>query len=107
VKCGAWLSDIGAETKPIQPDGSKHQGDTDESSLEQRVLSLMAQGRKIEAIKLYRQETCAGLKEAKDAVEALAAKHGIRAQRSGCAGTACLLLVVIVAVWLSLALTMV
>jgi hypothetical protein len=41
--------------------------------------------RKIEAIKLYREQTDLGLKEAKDAVEALAAKHGIKPQQSGCA----------------------
>jgi ribosomal protein L7/L12 len=40
-------------------------------SLEGRVLALVHDGRKIEAIKLYRDLTGAGLKEAKDAVEAL------------------------------------
>jgi hypothetical protein len=37
-----------------------------------RVGDLVAQGRKIEAIKVYRQATGVGLKEAKDAVERLA-----------------------------------
>jgi ribosomal protein L7/L12 len=40
-------------------------------SLSGRVLALVRDGRKIEAIKLYRDITGAGLKEAKDAVEAL------------------------------------
>jgi ribosomal protein L7/L12 len=40
-------------------------------SLDGRVLALVREGRKIEAIKLYRNVTGAGLKEAKDAVEAL------------------------------------
>ncbi|CDR05549.1 ribosomal protein L7/L12 [Streptomyces iranensis] len=35
----------------------------------ERVLALVRQGKKIEAIKVYRQLTDAGLKEAKDAVE--------------------------------------
>jgi Ribosomal protein L7/L12 C-terminal domain len=35
------------------------------------VLSLLAAGKKINAIKLYRQETGVGLKEAKDAVETM------------------------------------
>jgi ribosomal protein L7/L12 len=39
------------------------------------VMDELAVGRKIEAIKLYRQATGAGLKEAKDAVEALAKRH--------------------------------
>jgi large subunit ribosomal protein L7/L12 len=33
------------------------------------IVSLLKQGRKIEAIKLYREQTGLGLKEAKDAVE--------------------------------------
>ena len=41
------------------------------NSLDGCVLALVRGGRKIEAIKLYRDVTGAGLKEAKDAVEAL------------------------------------
>jgi ribosomal protein L7/L12 len=53
------------------------QEETDDAStshpntLDGRVLALLRDGRKIEAIKLYRDITGAGLKEAKDAVEAL------------------------------------
>lgn len=55
------------------------------SDPDQRILQLLAAGQKIAAIKLYREQTNAGLKEAKDAVEALAAQHGIVAQQqSGC-----------------------
>jgi len=36
------------------------------------VLELMQRGRKIDAIKLYREEHGVGLREAKEAVEALA-----------------------------------
>jgi len=43
----------------------------DSNSLDGRVLALLTDGRKIEAIKLYRDVTGAGLKEAKDAVESL------------------------------------
>ncbi|EXU64883.1 hypothetical protein Z951_28340 [Streptomyces sp. PRh5] len=35
----------------------------------ERVMDLVRQGKKIEAIKVYRELTDAGLKEAKDAVE--------------------------------------
>jgi ribosomal protein L7/L12 len=55
-------------------------------SLEGRVLALVRARRKIEAIKLYREQTGLGLKEAKDAVEALAIKHGINPKGAGCAG---------------------
>jgi large subunit ribosomal protein L7/L12 len=37
--------------------------------LSPRVADLLARGKKIEAIKVYREETGVGLKEAKDAVE--------------------------------------
>jgi len=41
------------------------------------VLQELEQGRKIQAIKLYRQQTGVGLKEAKDAVEELARQRGL------------------------------
>ncbi len=55
---------------------SSAEGDADSAAaepqtLDGRVLALLRNGRKIEAIKLYRDITGAGLKEAKDAVEAL------------------------------------
>jgi hypothetical protein len=57
-----------------------------EGDLEQRVLALLQGGKKIEAIRIYREQTSVGLKEAKDAVEALARKHGIVSKGAGCAG---------------------
>lgn len=42
-----------------------------EGDLEGAVLELLAAGRKIEAIKLYREHTGTGLREAKDAVETI------------------------------------
>lgn len=38
------------------------------------VMALLAAGRKIEAIKVYREATGVGLKDAKDAIEAMAAR---------------------------------
>ena len=66
-----------------------------DSSLESEIVSLLQGEKKIEAIKLYRQRTGTGLKEAKDAVEAIAANHGIVAPRgSGCLGVILLLLAI-------------
>ena len=65
-----------------------------QSASEEQVLSLMRQGHKIEAIKVYRAATNCGLKDAKDAVESLAAKHGIVARGAGCASVILFLLVV-------------
>lgn len=41
------------------------------ADVERQVRELLGQGRKIEAIKIYREATGLGLKEAKDAVEAM------------------------------------
>ena len=53
------------------------------------LLNLLDRGQKIEAIKLYRERTGAGLKQAKEAVEALAARQGLPARQ----GAGCLALV--------------
>ncbi|MGD0515905.1 MAG: ribosomal protein L7/L12 [Thermoguttaceae bacterium] len=55
-------------------------------SLEEQVLGLMRASKKIEAVKLYREMTGAGLKEAVDAVEDLAKEHNITSSKTGCAG---------------------
>jgi ribosomal protein L7/L12 len=72
----------------------------DPTSLEGQVLTLMRDQKKIWAIKVYREKTGVGLKQAKDAVEALAAKHGISTQ-TGCAGMVLLLVAIstIIGMW--------
>ena len=55
-------------------------------ALEGQIVSLLEKGRKIKAIKLYRNQTGAGLKEAKDFVETLAADYDISPKKAGCAG---------------------
>jgi hypothetical protein len=67
-------------------------------TLEADVLELMKAQQKLQAVKLYRQQTGVGLKESKDFVEALAAKHGIAAGGSGCAGMVLLMIVASAAV---------
>jgi hypothetical protein len=81
--CGARVPAVATEQKA---EGSP-------SALEEQVLPLLRQGRKIEAIKVYRAATNCGLKEAKDAVEALAAQHGIVARGAGCASAILFLLI--------------
>jgi hypothetical protein len=59
---------------------------------ETQILDLMVEGQKIAAIKLYRERIPSGLKEAKDAVEELAARHGITTPtKAGCLGVLVLL----------------
>ena len=64
--------------------------------LEAELLRLLQEGQKIEAIKHYREWTGAGLKDAKDAVEALAARHGIVAKSAGCLSMLALCLILAV-----------
>ncbi len=54
------------------------------SSTDQDIVALLHEGRKIEAIKLYREQAGGGLRDAKLAVDALAREHGIEvAGKSG------------------------
>ena len=64
-------------------------GRTIDPAWEAELTSLLERGQKIEAIKLYRQHHDVGLKEAKEAVERVAAEHGIiRQSGAGCLGAA-------------------
>jgi len=103
--CGTWIEQAVPSVSASQGQESGPASDEpapDPNCLEGQVLSLMHGQEKIKAIKLYREQTGAGLKQAKDAVEALAAKHGI-SQGKGCAGMVLLMVVVstiiVVGVW--------
>ncbi len=50
-------------------------GTTTDQDLSAAVISAIQSGRKIEAIKILREESGMGLKEAKDAVEAYQRRH--------------------------------
>lgn len=71
----------------------------------QEILEAIFSGQKIQAIKLYREATRLGLKEAKDFVDALEGRLRMEqpesfrasAQSSGCAAAAAAVLVLIVA----------
>jgi hypothetical protein len=56
------------------------------ADLEQQVRALLDDGQKIAAVKLYKDQTGVSLLEAKQAVESLAARHGLETQRGGCLG---------------------
>jgi len=77
-RCGAPLlkADVPPTAASAAPD----------SSLDAQVLSIAATGGKIAAIKWHREQTGQGLKESKDAVEALLRRHNVAPAKSGCAG---------------------
>lgn len=52
---------------------------TTPNELDEQILDLCRQGKKLEAIKLYRDSTDKGLKESKDYVDQLARAHGVSA----------------------------
>ncbi len=54
--------------------------------LEAELLRLLDGGRKLEAVKLYKDRMGVPLIEAKQAVESLAANHGLVPERAGCLG---------------------
>ena len=60
-------------------------GATDDD-FERELLQLLRAGQKIQAIKRHRERTGMGLKDSKDYVEALAARHGIAPAKAGCFG---------------------
>jgi ribosomal protein L7/L12 len=63
------------------------------ADLKADVWALLQDGQKIQAIKFYRERTGCGLKQAKDAVEAVGREHGV-VPKAGCLGVIllCLLL---------------
>ncbi len=65
-----------------------------DAAIEDHIISLLEGGRKIAAIELYRRQTGASLKDAKDFVEALAAKTDISPKAAGCAGMVLLMIAV-------------
>jgi ribosomal protein L7/L12 len=70
--------------------------DESENAIHQTLVSLLKQGRKIDAIKVYREVTESGLKESKDAIESIAARHGLSgSQRIGCLGVIFFALVIL------------
>lgn len=77
-----------AEGSPLMVREKPEPGD-----YEAEVLRLLSEGRKIQAIKLYRERMGVGLKDSKEAVEALAKRHGVAATGSGCLGVLLLLAV--------------
>ncbi len=84
-RCGAWLTTEPVTDRPV-PTRERIGGMElpPRDTIEGRVLRLLQQGQKIPAIKLYREETGAGLKEAKDAVETLGRQYGLKCDASGC-----------------------
>lgn len=101
-KCGAALGREGTAIPPRSIPAAAAPP-PEESPFETQILELLKRNELIPAIKLYREQTGRGLKESKDAVESLAARHGIAPPpRAGCAGMLvlmCLLTMIVATTW--------
>jgi len=75
------------------PDGDSASSLSDEQR--DRIIELLTAGQKLHAVKHYRDATGAGLKQAKDAVEAIADEHGIESVKTSGCGTAVFACVVV------------
>ena len=96
---GAGLADAKNAVEALERAGSLPPRESVDSSFEDKILSLMKQGKKIGAIKLYREKTGVGLKEAKDFIEALAAdQHIVAASKSGCLGVVLFMMAILLVV---------
>lgn len=90
---GADLATAKEAVEALEPTNPLAAGEAIDPDLEAEIIGLLQGLKKIEAIKLYRERTGMGLKEAKDAVEAMAAAHGL----PGAAGGGCLSVVLFLA----------
>ena len=101
---GAGLAEAKTAVERIERGENPTEAAAAADAVEQQVLDLLKAGKKIDAIKVYRQLAHADLKTAKDAVEALAARHGVlQSSGSGCFGVLAMLLsamVLLVIGWL-------
>lgn len=70
--------------RPLVDESPSAQVAADGESLEAQVLAIAGTTGKIPAIKYYREQTGAGLKDAKQAVEQLLAQHNVKAAGSSC-----------------------
>jgi ribosomal protein L7/L12 len=96
---GVGLAEAKQAVEAIERDQPPPAGEPDDDSWQSQVAALLEDGRKLQAIKLYRERTGAGIKEAREAVDALGADRGIVAPaRSGCLGVVLLLALVLLAV---------
>ena len=55
---------------------------SDEQTLSEAVITAIQSGRKIDAIKIFREETGLGLKEAKHAIDAYVRRHPAMASQT-------------------------
>jgi ribosomal protein L7/L12 len=99
-RTGAGLAEAKQAVEAMQADAGPPSPADLGGDLEAELLRLLGGGKKLEAVKLYKDQMEVSLLEAKQAVESLAASHGLVPQRAGCLGM--VLAVVLAAVTLGM-----
>jgi ribosomal protein L7/L12 len=84
-RTGAGLKEAKDAVDAIQQGERPQDPEDGENQFHEILVSLLKQGRKIDAIKVFREVTGSGLKESKEVIESIAAKYGLSGSRShGC-----------------------
>jgi ribosomal protein L7/L12 len=106
---GAGLAEAKEAIDAIERRGAASmsaEGRSSDPDFERRLRTLLDHGEYIQAIKYYREQRKAGLKQAKDAVEAFARAQGIEIQRGsglGCLLTALVVIaIVLITIWVAM-----
>lgn len=98
AQTGSSLKDAKDAVEALQRVASLPSRSEPDADLDTEVLRLLGQGEKIKAVKLYKDRTGTSLFDSKQAVEALAERHGIIVERVGCSGVLVISMVVLIAV---------
>ncbi len=95
---GGGLAEAKAAVESLEAGGSlAERVQPDDADLTDQIVGLLGRGEMIEAVKLYRNQSGCGLKEAKEAVERIGEQNGIRSSSgTGCLGVVLLGIVVVV-----------
>ena len=95
-RTGAGLKEAKDAVEAIQRGERPQNPEDGENRFHEILVSLLKQGRKIDAIKVYREVTGSGLKESKDVIESIADRYGLSSSQShGCLGLIVLTLVIL------------
>jgi ribosomal protein L7/L12 len=95
-RTGVGLKEAKDAVEAIQRGERPQDQAASDNSFHQTLVSLLKQGRKIDAIKVFREVTGSGLKESKAVIDSIAARHGLSgSQRTGCLGVIVLAVVIL------------
>ena len=99
---GVGLAEAKAAVEALEAGAGPPSPSDTGGDLEAELLRLLGRGDKLEAIKVYKDQKGVALIEAKQAVESLAASHGLVTQRAGCLGVVLVAIMTAVAIGMAI-----